>query len=406
MVTERIPRPQSPRSSNIKLGLLVAAVIIMGMTLYYSQRIVRQLQQREQQVAKLYAHSLEYIATEQQLSIDYSFIFDQIIRSIDFPMILTDANNNPLEPFSKTTRNIDLDTNKSAAEQEQHLRGLIASYDREHRPLRVTVQDSIILNYVHYGESSLVKKLRWLPYVEFGIAGLFIIVAYIGFSYIKRTEQSNIWVGMARETAHQLGTPLSSLSGWIELLHERVGNDSAAIETIVEAERDLQRLEKIAQRFSKIGSKPDLKEERLNDVIESVIAYFRRRIPQTGKDVELRLETDGIYTARVNRELFEWVLENLVKNGLDAIDTPQGMITFTLTRHGTDIIVDVTDTGRGIDQRYRRDIFRPGFSTKKRGWGLGLSLAKRIIDQYHGGKLLLKDSRVGKGTTFRIRIPS
>jgi len=404
MIAGRTPRPLSPRSKNIKLGLLSGAILIMVVTLYYSQQLVRDLQQHENQVAALYAHSLEYVASEQQLSIDYSFIFDQIIRSIDFPMVLTDADNNPLPPYSKTTRNIAIDTSLTENEQEAFLRGLIVSYDRTYRPLRVTVQDSIVLNYVHYGESALVTQLRWLPYLEFGIAGLFIIVAYVGFSYIKRTEQSNIWVGMAKETAHQLGTPLSSLSGWIELLRERFAADEGSLVTIAEAERDLQRLQKVATRFSKIGSQPELKEERLNDVIAGVVAYFQRRIPQTGKQVELRLDTDGIYTARINRELFEWVLENLVKNSLDAITTAEGVVTFALTRDGGDIIIDVSDTGCGIDPRYKQDIFRPGFSTKKRGWGLGLSLARRIVDRYHGGKLILKETKIGKGTTFRIRI--
>jgi len=394
----------SLQSGNIKISLvLVACAIVIGMLLY-TQKVVEQLQAREREVADLYAKSLEYIANEKTLVGDYSFIFNEIIRAIDFPIILTDPSNNPLPQYLKNIRNVPLDTTRPIADQEMYLRNLIARMDATFPPIKVTFQDSVILQYVHYDESYLITELRWLPYIEIGIAGLFVLMGYIGFSYIKRSEQSSIWVGLAKETAHQLGTPLSSMMGWVELMKLQSGDKPKLEATAAEMEHDLQRLNKIAARFSKIGSKPDLREEDLTDVINSVMKYFEKRIPQTGKRISLSLEAPGAHTAKINRELFEWVLENLVKNALDAIEDSQGEITFAISEKGNSLFLDVSDTGKGVEAKHRKDIFRPGYSTKQRGWGLGLSLSKRIIEDYHRGKLSLKESTPHKGTTFRIRL--
>jgi signal transduction histidine kinase len=209
---------------------------------------------------------------------------------------------------------------------------------------------------------------------------------------------------MARETAHQLGTPISSMMGWIELLKDQSSNDLKSRETLRDMENDLHRLQKIAGRFSKIGSKPDLNDEDLVEVIANVVEYFKRRIPQTGKKVHLVIESTSPVHARINRELFEWVVENLTKNALDAIDTDVGTIAYSISESDNYTFVDVSDTGKGIDLKYRNDVFRPGFSTKRRGWGLGLSLSKRIVESYHRGKLFLKESKPGYKTTFRIKV--
>jgi len=388
----------------LKIALFLAACLIVVGTLYYTDLIVRALQEREQHVADLYARSLEYLASARDMEGDYSFVFDQIIRAIDFPMVLTDARGEPTSPVETASRNITLDSTKSEEEQRQLLKSLASRMDLSNPPIRVTYQDSLVLTVIHYGESPLVRRLRWLPYVEISVVALFILIGYISFSYVKRSEQSNIWVGMARETAHQLGTPISSMMGWIELLKTQAGRESPLEETLRDMENDLSRLQKIADRFSKIGSKPDVKREDLVPVIEKVIEYFRRRIPHTGKRVDLTLNTSGSVRALINRELFEWVIENLVKNALDAVESGSGHITIALTQSAHDVFVDVTDTGKGIDSAYRSDIFRPGFSTKTRGWGLGLSLSQRIVESYHSGKLTLKESRPGIGTTFRIRL--
>lgn len=209
---------------------------------------------------------------------------------------------------------------------------------------------------------------------------------------------------MARETAHQLGTPISSMLGWVELLKDQASNDQKTTETLHDMENDLHRLQKIADRFSKIGSKADLHKENLLEVLKKVTDYFKKRIPQTGKKVHLILESTTPVHVHVNRELFEWVVENLTKNALDAIENGEGTIVYSVSEQDNEVFVDVSDTGKGIDLKYRNDVFRPGFSTKKRGWGLGLSLSKRIIESYHHGKLFLKESKPGFRTTFRIKL--
>ncbi len=388
----------------IKIVLLGLAFIIAGGTLWFTHNLVQALQKKDRQIADTYVNSLQYLATAPAGVGDFSFIQGEIIRIIDFPVIATDVANEPLRPYGIWTKNIELDTLVPLETQAAFLKGLLVEMDKIHTPIKVTFQDTIILNYLHYGESPLIVKLRWLPYVEISLVALFILIGYISFSYAKRSEQSGIWVGMARETAHQLGTPISSMLGWVELLKEQAADDQKAVETLRDMENDLHRLQKIADRFSKIGSKPDLHDENLVDVISKVTEYFKRRIPQTGKRIQLQLEQNGPINAKINRELFEWVIENLTKNGLDAIESGVGKIVYTISDHGNFVFVDVADTGKGIDQKNKKDVFRPGFSTKQRGWGLGLSLSRRIVESYHNGKLLLKESKPGVGTTFRIKL--
>jgi signal transduction histidine kinase len=390
--------------AKIKIVLLALAFVIAGGTLWFTHNLVQALQQKDRQIADTYVKSLQYLASAPAGVGDFSFIQGEIIRIIDFPVIATDVSNEPLQPYVLYTKNIELDTLLSHRDQATYLKGLLVEMDKIHTPIKVTFQDTIILNYLHYGESPLIVKLRWLPYVEISLVALFILIGYISFSYAKRSEQSGIWVGMARETAHQLGTPISSMLGWVELLKEQAASDRKAVETLRDMENDLHRLQKIADRFSKIGSKPDLHDENLVDVISKVTEYFKRRLPQTGKRIQLQIKHDGQTTAKINRELFEWVIENLTKNGLDAIETGVGRIVYTISDHGNFVFVDVTDTGKGIDQKNKKAVFRPGFSTKQRGWGLGLSLSRRIIESYHKGKLHLKESKPGIGTTFRIKL--
>ncbi len=383
--------------------LITAIAIVVGM-LFYTQHMIDKLLAKEREVVDLYARSLEYLASEQSSGGDISFVFDEIVRAIDFPMVLTDAHNNPIQPIRTSARNVTIDTTLSPDEQAAKLREVIQRLDEQNAPLRVALQDTIVLNYLHYGESELIHRLRLMPYIQFALAGLFIIVAYVGFSYIKRNEQSNIWVGMSKETAHQLGTPLSSMMGWLELAREHAAGNPQLSETVGEMGNDIERLNKVAARFSKIGSKPDLKQENLREVIQGVINYISKRLPRTGKTIDLHIVTPGDFYASINRELFEWVIENLMKNALDAMETHTGRISFRIEQAGKMTTIDVSDTGKGIDPKFHKDVFRPGYSTKKRGWGLGLSLSKRIIEDYHRGKLFLKQSAVGAGTTFRIRL--
>jgi signal transduction histidine kinase len=378
--------------------LVFASLFVIGLLLF-SQHLTDQLLQRERGILDLFVRSLEYVANNTSSTGDFSFVLE-VVRAIDFPIVQTNPEDVPIY-----WRNVDVDT--AALSQEQRaafFKSLLARMDSQNKPIRIALNDTLVVNYVHYGESELIRQLRWLPFVELAIAAVFMLVAYIGFSYIKRSEQSNIWVGMARETAHQLGTPLSSLIGWLDRLKASPPEGQQLQETIQEMGNDLERLNKVAARFSKIGSRPDLRQEDLREVIQEVITYIARRIPKSGKKIDLRIDTPGEFRASINRELFEWVVENLMKNALDAIDGPSGEIVFTLSQAGGRTTIDVTDTGKGIDPKLHKEVFRPGFSTKKRGWGLGLSLSKRIIEDYHRGKLFVKQSAPGTGTTFRIRL--
>ena len=390
-------------SNRFKIFLLIAASALVAAMLVFSGRVTDQLLDKQREVVSLYAKSLEYIATAQSESNDFTFVFNEVIRTIDFPIILTDPGNNPIYWKNLLIDSLEL-AEMPSGEQERFFTDALAEMDKQYNPIRIALNDTIVLNYVHYGESRLIRELRWLPFMEIGLAAVFVFIAYIGFSYIKRSEQSNIWVGMAKETAHQLGTPISSIMGWMDLVKNEASNLPRLSETIQEMENDIHRLNKVTARFSKIGSTPDLREENLADVVSSVIAYMSKRLPRSGKKVEMVIETPGEFRARINRELFEWVIENLTKNALDAMEGPTGRITFAISKSGNKTIIDVTDTGKGIDPKHHKEVFRPGYTTKKRGWGLGLSLSRRIIEDYHKGKLFVKQSTPGGGTTFRIRL--
>lgn len=390
-----------PQSNSFKIFLLIAASCLVAAMLLFSQHVTEDLLAKQREVVRLYARSLEYIATTESETNDFTFVFNEVIRTIDFPIILTDPGNEPIYWKNLLADSADIAA-LSDDERTQFFRDLLAEMDSQYTPLTIALNDTLILNYVHYGESGLIRQLRWLPFIEIGMATIFILIAYLGFAQIKRSEQSNIWVGMAKETAHQLGTPLSSIMGWMDILRSEGAGPN---ETLDEMENDIQRLNKVTARFSKIGSTPDLKKENLTEVVSDVIRYMSKRLPQTGAGVTLTISTPGEFPARINRELFEWVIENLTKNALDAIEGPAGRVTFSFKRETGSLLIDVSDTGKGIESKYHKDVFRPGYTTKKRGWGLGLSLSKRIIEDYHRGKLLVKESSPATGTTFRIRLP-
>ncbi|MBI5404369.1 MAG: HAMP domain-containing histidine kinase [Ignavibacteriae bacterium] len=394
-------------SLNIKIALLLSGVVIALGILYYTQTVVTKIQIREAQIADLYAKSLEYIANDTSSTGEYNFIFNEIILQIDFPIIATDKEYKNVE-FHK---NVEIDTNLSLKKRNEVLLALANDMKEINPPVKVTYQDSIVLSYVNYGQSSLVTQMKYLPFFEFMIAGIFILLGYIGFSYIKKHEQSNIWVGLSKETAHQLGTPLSSLLGWQEMLKEYKTKSVELDEISSEIGNDLEKLKKITGRFSKIGSQPKLVEENITEVIKGVCNYFEKRIPslvstdgKVSKKVSVNIHTNEKIIVKINKDLFEWVIENLLKNALDAIDKNTGSIDFRISDKGKEVILDISDSGKGIDKKFKKDIFRPGYSTKRRGWGLGLSLAKRIIDDYHKGKLFMLESVLDSGTTFRIKL--
>ena len=400
-------------SNNLKLKYLLIsiAIIITFATFYYTQNLVKELQKSEREIVELYAKSLEFIANSNTTgNEDFTFIFENIIKRINFPLILTDANDNAsIYQLGSSVKNIDIDSTLNQEQLQKFLNQKVKELSDIHPPITVAYKDSanntIILNKIYYGNSDVVQKLQYYPFLQILFAVLFLTISYLSFSYLKKNEQSNIWVGMAKEIAHQLGTPISSLMGWTELLKLKYKKPEEVLYVSNEMESDLTRLNKITNRFSKIGSKPILKERNIGDAIYNVTKYFERRLPQTGKDVLLIFDSKKNIVTKLNSELFEWVIENLIKNAIDAIGSRKGKIEISLSENDDNIIIEVSDNGKGISSKHKKDIFKPGYSTKNRGWGLGLSLSKRIIEDYHKGKLVLKSSVQNEGTVFRITLP-
>lgn len=391
-----------PTSLRIKITLLIIALLIAGGTLFYTQNLVSKLQEKERQIVQLYAKSIEYVANSYSQDSDITFLFDNVIKPIDFPLIMTDAKD--IVKSKEDIKNLKYDTTLTSKELNEFFAENIKEMDKIHHPIIVTYADTIVLTKIHYGDSDLINQLKFYPVLQIVIATLFILLGYIGFSNIKSNEQSNIWVGMAKETAHQFGTPISSLMGWLEMLKINYGDKDKVLDIADEIDNDVEKLQRITYRFSKIGATPEIKPKPVLSEIRNVINYFEKRLPQTGKNVELKITGDENIKAEINTELFEWVIENLIKNALDAIENKKGVITISIKVVRKLVDIEISDNGKGIDLKRRKDIFRPGYSTKRRGWGLGLSLSKRIIEDYHGGKISVKTSVPGEGTTFKILI--
>ncbi|NTW50365.1 MAG: HAMP domain-containing histidine kinase [Chlorobiales bacterium] len=389
------------KSSYLKGAFIFAAILGAIALFFFTQDTVHKIRESQRRSIDLWVKALERVvnASSSETS-DLSFIYNEIVTRIDFPAIMTTAENVPV-----TWKNIEIDSTLSDSARTAFLNGLMTEMDKQYPPLEVTLGDSITLQRVHYGDSKLVRALQVVPLVSAIGVALFLWLAYLSFKYIKRSEESNIWVGMAKETAHQLGTPISSLMGWIELLRSTNDNPERQTQIVFDMQVDVNRLTRVATRFSKIGSKEELTPHNVAEVVESVFNYYRRRIPNMGKkNVELvALEAPDVMV-KMNRELMEWVFENITKNAIDSIERGPGKITAQIIDDGKFVLIDITDTGKGVPAKNRKDIFRPGYSTKSRGWGLGLSLAKRIVEDYHKGKLILKESAVGKGSTFRIKL--
>lgn len=320
-----------------------------------------------------------------------SFISETVMSTAAVPVILTDSTRTRIIEHNNIDTLLVTDT--------AHLQLRIAEMAQANTPIEVTLAGRG-KHFIFYDESRIVTQLRYYPYVMFGIIGLFLLVSYALFSLFRNAEQSQVWVGMAKETAHQLGTPLSSLMAWVELLKSN-GTDPSAV---TEMKKDVDRLEVITERFSKIGSAPDLVPEKLYHTLRATVLYLRPRLPARAR-IEVNTPADTETAVPLNRALFSWVLENLIRNAVDAMEG-EGAITIDIVPEGGITHVDVSDTGKGMHASQFRTVFEPGFTTKKRGWGLGLSLSKRIIEQYHGGRIFVKRSAPGKGTTFRISLKS
>ncbi len=377
--------------------LFIFAIVIIILLLLHSKRIVNQLRADSRDILQFYAN-LYAAAASEETSSNLNFIFEEIILRTNFPIIQTDPESNPI-----AWKGIEIESNDPSPAAIGKVKGMVEVMRHDSDPIPLKYQE-IMLGYLYYGDSRLIKQLQMLPYIGIAVVGLFVLIGFLGFRSIQRSEQQFIWVGMSKETAHQIGTPLSSLMGWLELLKSKVG-DKDSLKNLGEMEKDIERLNRITARFSQIGSKADLKEEKIASIISDVVRYFKTRLPQWGKQVKIVENYHVNPTVALNKDLFEWVIENLLKNAIDAIEKDVGRIeiNFDQLKNGRHrVCIDISDNGRGIDAKRKSEVFKPGYSTKQRGWGLGLSLAKRIVDQYHGGKLTVKESRTHQGTTMRI----
>lgn len=381
------------------------ALLILGGSLLYSNYLASRLMEGERKAVTLYGKAMDVAATtdpeEKGVGIDLmNFIISNLVVENNslVPIIVTNSNGEVVE-----VANLEADLESPVA-LEKYLRTFAALND----PIEVEYTPGNF-NYIYYGESFVVQQLRWFPFFQLVLVLFFIGGVFASFAIAKRNEQNRVWVGLARETAHQLGTPVSSLMAWIELLKLKNEDKPEEAALVDEMARDVTRLEIIAERFSKIGSQPELIEVSLKKVLDRSADYLKKRMTQRGSiqlHVDNQIPLDSLL--HVNPQLFDWVIENLLKNALDAIQSQEikeGSITLSAGEKGGDYFIDVADTGKGIPKGQFKKVFEPGFTTKKRGWGLGLSLTKRIVEDYHKGKIFVKSSELGKGTTFRVLLP-
>ena len=375
---------------NWRTLLAIIAIAIVSGTVFYSNYLSKKIAADERKKVNVWVQALKTRGnTSETSAIELTNIIANENTAI--PIIATDEKDVPLGPNDVAN----LDTNKLKSDPD-YLKNKVAEFKNQHEPITVEIsKDPLFINKYYYGNSALLQEVRYYPIIQLIIVALFIIITLITISTRNKSTQNQVWAGMAKETAHQLGTPISSLQGWVELLKdnpqsEKIGNEMA---------KDVDRLKLVSDRFGKIGSIPQLEEKNVVLQIEDMVAYIRRRA--TDKVNFTISGNNNEIIAKINAPLFDWVIENLLKNALDAMEG-KGSISITIKNEATNIIIDVTDSGKGISKQNIANVFKPGFTTKKRGWGLGLSLSKRIIEQYHKGELFVKNSEPGKGTTFRI----
>ena len=368
-----------------KFVLLIFALIIGISSIIYTSKLVSKLSKEERKKVELWAEGMKQLNTNMDPNQDISFIFKVIENNETVPVIVTDSLQNIL-----FYRNLDsVKVNDSI-----FLKKKLAEMAEENDPIKIKITDDIT-QYVYYENSILLQQLFYYPYIQITVIVLFVFIAYLAFSSSRKAEQNQVWVGMSKETAHQLGTPTSSLLAWVELLK----NDEHTGKIATEIEKDVKRLELITERFSKIGSKPVITENNIIETVEQALDYMEKRISNKFV-IEKKYSHENIVVP-YNPALFEWVVENICKNAVDAMGG-EGKLTVSVESQPQLVYIDISDTGKGIPKSKQKAVFKPGYTTKKRGWGLGLSLTKRIIEEYHKGKIFVKNSEPGKGTTFRI----
>lgn len=390
-------------NSNLKWIILVVSSLISIGSIYYTDRLVKQLKDRERQDVQLFARAIEY-ASKEDFNTNMVFVTEEIInKNNSVPLILTDAAGQVI-----FARNVKVDSTQRAEQIQKQLQREAALMQTYYEPIIIDLRDPTNNNEpyaqqkVFYKNSALLIQLTAFPYVQLSVIAIFAFISYLAFNYSKAAEQNRVWVGLAKETAHQLGTPLSSLMAWVEVLREDPELKKKGL--VEELDKDVRKLRIVTERFSSIGSTPQLKAENIYHLISNVVSYLEPRV-SSKINFEVYSLSENIM-ASVHPPLFEWVIENLCKNAVDAIGT-SGTVAIKVLR-GSDkkIFIDISDTGKGIPKANQASIFKPGFTTKKRGWGLGLTLAQRIIELYHNGRIFIKSSEENLGTTFRIELNS
>ncbi len=374
------------RKQRLKLALLLAAMLIGIGSLMYTNRLVQELSTEEKKKVELWAEATRQVSDIDSEPGDIGFALSVLTDNTTVPVILTDEFEHII-----STRNLD----SLQSTDSLYLKNELSEMKAQHAPIEIRFAGDQ-RNFIYYKDSIILTRLRYYPYFQLGVIALFLMVSYLAFSSSRKAEENQVWVGMAKETAHQLGTPLSSLMAWIEYLRSQPSPD----ENLVEIEKDVARLNTITERFSKIGSAPALRKENLTAVLDNAMTYIRNR---SSSRIRFSLENQQAYDVEVplNVPLFEWVVENLFKNAIDAMDG-EGAISVRIADQSQFVYVDVSDTGKGIAKSKYKTVFKPGYTSKSRGWGLGLSLSKRIVEEYHGGQIFVRNSEPGKGTTFRI----
>lgn len=427
--------PPSPRTTNLK-PLLKASLFLGGSLLVagvflFTHQMVRRLSEEVSTTSKVLARFCAEASIPATLDPDLRMLLADVLRNIKFPIVLSDTTGTPrawqnvgvptsdVPPESIDSLAAGLPISPVIAERVAAVRRRILELDRQNAPITMwqTRPDSLQLGLVHFGEPDVLTQLRWMPYLAIGGTGLLLLLGLSGLASIRAAERRTIWVGMAKETAHQLGTPLSSLLGWIELLRGHVetapeGQDvrlsrGELSETLEEMDRDVERLSKVAQRFSHIGSAPQLQLQDVSLVVREAVEYVRKRMPQRQR-VELRERYGEVPPINLNRELLEWAVENLISNAVTAMDKEAGVIEVVVERRAEteEVEILVTDNGRGMTPQEQRRAFEPGYTTKRRGWGLGLALSRRVVEEYHAGRIGIRHSAPGQGTTMVIRFPT
>jgi nitrogen-specific signal transduction histidine kinase len=369
----------------IKIILLLLAIFIGGLTLYFSQQLAQKVAQEEKKKIATWAKAVKISGDPEVDEANLTFYLELIQDNTTIPAIVVDEKGRITQQF------INLDKNQ--LEKSGYLEKKRQEFAEENEPIPIPIAEGIVYR-VYYGESSVLKQLRYYPYVVLGVVALFILVSYFAFSVSRRAEENQVWVGLAKETAHQLGTPISSLMGWVDVIEMGEMPENAGDEM----RKDIRRLQIITERFSKIGSEPILKKVELNQTLKQSVEYMKTR---SGKGVHFDIQSTEPVFVMLNLNLFDWVIENLTKNSIDAMEGA-GNLTYKIRSKAGKISLDVMDTGKGIPRNHFKSVFKPGFTTKRRGWGLGLSLAKRIINDYHRGQIFVKESQPGVGTTMRI----